>query len=212
MKIAICVPTRGNDIYYKLMLFCCAESRKGHDIISFPCNGGAAISQTKLFDAVLIGGYDGMFLIDSDVCPPDNALDVLIGHRLDIISVPTLMTSGKDVHWNYHMDPDSRRIYSPRQNSGITEVVFTSFASVLIGAQVLREFKRRGESWFGMSDLVPAHLHDGIVSNGLTDHAFFNKARAMGFKIFMNWNLRNAVHHKYMALDDQCFVREIGNT
>jgi hypothetical protein len=211
MKIAICVPTRGNDIYYKLMLFCCAESRKGRDVLSSPCNSGAAVSQGRVFDQVLEGGYDAMFLIDSDVCPPDDALDVLLAHKLDIVSVPTLMTSGKDVHWNYHADAANTRIYASRQHTGLGEVMFTSFASVLIGAQVLREFRNRGESWFGMSPLVPQHLQAGIVSNGLTDHAFFNKARAMGFKIFMDFNLRNGVHHKYMVLDDQCYVRCVGN-
>ncbi|MEI8350066.1 MAG: hypothetical protein WCI77_07920 [Candidatus Omnitrophota bacterium] len=204
MRIAIAIATRGNDIYAKLLHFCCEAVKKYNcDIVTSEAGFSAEQAQTNLFHYILSCDFDYVLLIDSDVAVPFDTLDKLLACKTDIVSAPVLhydpMTN--DIHWNISLEminpTEFKRLYE-RKDSGVEELMSSSFACLLLSKKVFQIFKDAGESFFTWSPLV-----DERWNRRNSDNIFFLKAKALGLRSFVCWEIKGAVHNRTIKLTDQ---------
>jgi len=206
MKIVIAIATRGNDLYYRLNEFINHQVKKYDCAIVYgECGYSAEVAQGLLFDKVTKIAFDYCLLLDTDVAPPLDALDKLLACNKPVVSAPTWhydpMT--KDVHLNIHYAKDGEgeleRVYHQKE-SGIDEIVSTSFACLLINASVFNAFYRRKEEFFRWSELIGDYdKWHGKPS----DNIFYAKIIAMGIKIYTCWDVKNVKHNRHVILDDE---------
>ena len=198
-KILIGVATRGNDIYYKLCgwLLNQKDSKAEHiDVLFAVCHTGAAFAQNLIFEQLVAQPYDYLFLVDSDLHPPDDIIDKLISHDKDIIKAPV-----------WHYDPISLEIHADitkkedmirRYNcptGGVEKIFTSSFSCLMIKRRVLERFIQKGETFTLWSPLI----HPQFKASQ-SDSIFFAKTRAFGFDAWVDWSLRDVVHHKIVDL------------
>jgi hypothetical protein len=205
MKIVIGMATRSNDIYYPIMKFIHAqESNYDLELIFGECGYSAEHAQRRLFGKLRGHKFDYCLLLDSDVVVPDDTLDHLVSCRVDIVSAPVWhfdpMT--KDVHLNICQEPWTRMYQKKIQ--GVEEIYSTSFACLLISRNVFEVFEKANEDLVRWS---PKIGNDFRESN--TDNIFYEKARSLGFKLNVCWNIKGAIHNRLVSLDDETLTNII---
>jgi len=205
MRIAIAIATRGNDIYAKLLHFCCESVKKYQcEIITSESGFSAEQAQTNLFNYITDSGPDYVLLIDSDVAVPYDTLEKLLACKTDIVSAPVwhYCPESNDIHLNIHYDmlpggKDFKRVYETKP-SGVEEVISTSFACLLLSKNVFEVFHKAGESFFTWSPLI-----DDNWNKRVSDNIFCLKARKLGFRIFTCWEVKGAIHNRAVKVCDQ---------
>jgi predicted glycosyltransferase involved in capsule biosynthesis len=206
MRIAIAIATRGNDIYAKLLNFICEHVkhyRYNCEVITSTSGFSAEIAQNTLFNYIYTLNVDYVLLVDSDVCPPMDALEKLLLAKADIITAPVwhYCPQTNDIHLNIHYrmigDDNFERIYQARE-SGVEEIISTSFACLLLSKKVFDTFNRVGESLVKWSPLL-----DDSWKGKASDNIFCMKARKLGFQLHVCWDIKGAIHHRTIEICDQ---------
>ena len=214
-KVLIGIATRGNDIYYKLCgwLLNQKESRLDCiDVLFARCHTGAAFAQNLIFKKTVEYDYDYLFMIDSDICPPDDIIDRLIEHDKDIIKAPV-----------WHYDPASLEIHLDVTKQGdiirrhmcatvgVERILTSSFSCLLVKKCVLRRFVETGEDFTIWSPLIKDFYKD-LQS----DTIFYAKTKALGFETWVDWGIRDIVHHRIVELGsptlDKYMVNRLAET
>jgi len=125
-----------------------------------------------------------LFFLDADVAPPHNALEVLLSHNREIVSA-LVFTSLPDENGQVWPVPCAFRMHDgklrPYFGRGLVEVDAIGMGCVLIRRNV---FETLEPPWFCLRyDRSRTTLSLG------EDLDFCEKARAHGFRIFVDYNL-----------------------
>ena len=195
MKILIGVPTRGRDIYYNTVKFLLAQvtsvSHKVNVIFS-RCNVSAEWAQRELFEFMSRSDYDYFLYLDSDVGPQKNTLVRLMSADKDIISAPVWFYDAKnyDIHLGIQMGLDTNdRLYKANGREGLQKVGFPGLACTLFKKRVFTRFKDVGEEFFSWSPLI-----DEKYRSHTTDNILYEKARKLGFDLWVDWDIKDTMH------------------
>jgi hypothetical protein len=198
-KVAIAFTTRGNDLYWKTVLWLLNQSNIFQDFSILASVSLWGPGAEQLFEQVTKMACDGVLVVDSDVAPANATLLRLIESGKDIVTCPVWMYDGAthDVHLNCHYDDRRQRVYQPKQPIvGLEKVWASSWGCVWIRKRVLEMFVQAKETFSKWSPILPKEL-DSIPP----DTIFYAKAHALGFDVWMDWSCEFATHHKLVALD-----------
>ncbi len=203
MKVMICTGTRGNDIYFGLAKFMAEQVRRyDAEIVFGECSWSAPRAQGLAIREVYIKNPDWVLFVDADVAPPMDAIEKLIACNLDIVCAPVWMAYESDVHANIHLIGEPQRLYEMK-GSGIDEVGHASFACLLVSQKVFAAFQAANETLLEWSSMVSP-----TNTGGVPDAFFSHKARQLGFKIHVCWDVKGAIHHRPMPVGDE-LIRHI---
>jgi len=214
MKIVLALPTRGtNDVYHELVRFI-AEQYKKHDcqLVFGVCSFSAEMAQRQIVNQLPFREFDYVLFMDADVAPPNDALDKLIASGKDIVSVPTWHydPKNKDMHLNANTGEKAQPGKLPRgytmKKSGTEEVFSTSFACILISKRVFDVFRDMGEELFQWSPLIESQWQ-----NTPPDNIFYTKCQKLGFKIYVNWDIKGCSHNRNVSMEDETIRNIISN-
>lgn len=197
-KVIICVPTRGNDIYWRLVAFLIQQYHTWPEIrvlfgrCSFQNPGMSMLKYIEDRD------YDYAFFVDADVGPSWDVILHLMVRDKPIITAPVYMfePNAIDIHFNVHYNHQLGPVHE--KGKGVEKIYSSSFASLLIKREVLDAFKANGEAYTEWSPLLEADLKEYPP-----DVQFFAKCQRLGFDAFVDWDFTPCVHHKYVELSDQ---------
>jgi hypothetical protein len=196
-KVAIAYTSRGNDLCYAMPGYILKQERKfpGLDVIAALSLWGPATE--NLFSTLANHPANLLHVVDSDVIPPDDALEKLVENDLDICAGPVFMydSATNDIHLNVCRKPTRERERSPGE--GIEKCYGASFACVLIKKRVLQAFIMAGEKFTEPSEMT-ADLPDPTPP---PDAIFYHKAYKLGFPTFMDWRIGVASHNKYARIN-----------
>jgi hypothetical protein len=195
--IAFC--TRGNDIYWKMMNFVLEQTNIFKHLSIFTSISLWGPGAESLFSNLANYPCDYVVLIDTDVAPTTETIVRMIERDKDIVSCPAWMydggSEGDGLHINYHRDASYQRIQVPR-DGGLEKIWNTSWACCLLNHRVLETFAQTNEGYTKWSPLIEKKWE-----NLPPDSLFFEKARALGFDVWMDWDCEFATHHKYVSLN-----------
>jgi hypothetical protein len=194
MNGAIGLATRGNDITVGCLEFI-VESKL--PVLGSVCKFSAAIAQSRIFYAAAKKELDYLIFIDSDVTPPKGALGRLLELDKDVITIPVFHydTVKNHLHLNVCLKENYRLTGFGK---GIEEIEQTSFAFMLVSGRVLKKFKELRESFVEWSSLISEEYKDKP-----SDNIFCAKVRKLGFKMYVNWDIRGSVHHTTVNLSEE---------
>jgi len=200
LKVAIGIPTRGADLWYKTMLYAMKEfARADMEVIVVfsESNVSARNAQDRLFKGIAYhdNNFDYALFLDGDVCVPEDTLDRLIARGKDIMVAPVWHYDhiNHDIHLGVHYTASFERIYAPRE--GIERIFGASFSCVLVSKKVLNAFRLMDESAVKWSPLLPLeHNRDA------NDNIFFRKCFRLGFETWVDWDIKTASHFRRVEL------------
>ena len=204
------IPTRGNDLYWRLVVYLLEQKAAFSKMsLGFAINGWQA-STEDLFQHIISSDAEYIQWIDADIGPASGTTQQLVERDVDIITAPVWMYDPKtnDIHLNVLSDfKRESRMYRPKR-SGIEQVAQCSFSMLLISRNVIDAFRRAGESFCKWSPFI--HKSWQVMP---PDVIFCRKAQKLGLKIFVDWEVKPAEHHKYVSLSEntveQFFVNRI---
>jgi hypothetical protein len=200
-KIIIGTGTRGNDIYYKLAEWFCEQVRRHNTttVVFGECSWSAPRAQQLIFDQLIGKEFDWLLLVDADVCPPNDAIDIMLrlGGEYDVIGAPVWMGNTHDIHCNVHYGDGHERVRTGKL-SGTERIEHASFACLMLHRRVFDAFAGKKESLVEWSPFL-SELHKPKAP----DQIFSLKAVQMGFKMAMCWDVRGSIHHRPMQLSDR---------
>ena len=105
-KIAIGFSTRGNDFYFKLIPWIVQVTYNYPKVaLIFAVNGhGADLAQEALFHKVMEDIPDYFFIVDTDVVPPEGAIEEAIKANKDVVVAPVWMYNdfSNEIHFKIH--------------------------------------------------------------------------------------------------------------
>lgn len=206
-KIAIGLATRGDDLIPNIIPFIMASSAKYDcQFLSASCKFSAELGQDIIFKEALKRNVDYLLMIDSDVVIPHDAIEKLIAANKDMVTAPI---------WHYYpalgifhlnVTKELNKFIFHSKASGLEEITAASFGCVLIAKRVLKEFERRSESFVKWSPFLAKDLAE--VSS---DTIFYKKAQKMGFKLFVDWDVKGCEHYTKVHLSDRVLANFIGS-
>ncbi len=156
-------------------------------------------NRNKITKRFLATDCDFLLMIDNDVIPYENPLELIYADK-DVIGVPAkVRQTGRDLNWvaYVNVDFDDREGYSPLDFSllddalDLQKVDIVGTGCILIKRKVLENLK------------APFHCEydeDGITTAG-TDFAFCRKAGKAGFEVYTTVQ-RRCEHVKEVGLND----------
>lgn len=198
MKILIATGTRGNDIYFGLVQFMCEQVRRhGAEVIFGECSFSAERAQGLAIREIYKRDFDWVLFCDADVAPPMDAIEKMVACNVDIVGAPVWMAYETDIHMNVHYGHTPGRIYTTHP-TGLEEVEHASFACLLVSRKVFEAFKAKNETLLLWSPMVSP-----TNTGGVPDSFFSHKARLLGFKIFVCWDVKGSIHHRPIRLSDE---------
>lgn len=151
---------------------------------------------TKFLDNKLLG--DWLFFIDSDVCPPDNILDLVdIAEERGIKIISGLYHSFQfnmpfPLAFELTEDGEAYRVRNPLPENSLVEVDATGAGCLFIHREVLEKFRE--------NNIYPFHREydkDGTVYRG-EDIYFCRRAKELGYKIYVHTGY---IAHHYKTVD-----------
>jgi hypothetical protein len=190
-KVLVGIASRGNDINAHLLNLLLREKKP---VITAICNFSPNRAQNDLLRFAHHLNAEYLVCIDSDVIPPYGAIDKLVSHGLDIVSAPVWHHANGVVSLNYELKENEHAYSYPEK---LTEVLFTSFGMICIHRRVLDKFKDLNDKPLDWSNLI-----DKSFENLSPDHIFSEKVRKMGFKIWIDPEIRGVVHNCTVRLED----------
>ena len=157
--------------------------------IEYPNDRPIPNNRNKIVERFLESKFDYLLMIDSDVVPRRNPLD-LVALDKDVISMPCPQWREGDLYWVV-MDKDGEKFkpQPPKKRSGLKKVDAVGTGCILIARRVLEKFP------------VPFQdvYEDGSFKLG-EDFNFCKKIRN-DFEIWANWDY-NCDHWKTVSLID----------
>ena len=199
-KIAIAVPTRGNnpsDFTYSLACLTghASAALVNNDIADFTLafNEGTYIhtNRNDLAGTCLQAGADYIFWLDDDMSFPKDALLRLLAHNVPIVGanyptrkIPVQPVAIKTIGLDGKSLPE--RLQTREEDTGLERVEAIGFGCVLVKAQVFWDV---GFPWF-------ENTRDKETSRWVgEDVDFCIKARAAGHDVFVDHGLSHEVRH-----------------
>ena len=194
-KVIICIPTRGIDIYWKLVTFILQQYQTWPELQLLFSRSTWQAGILPMFRYLENKDYDYAFFVDADVGPQWDTILQLLSHDKPMVSAPVYMfeTNSLDLHFNVHRDEKFEHIH--HQGEGLEKIHSTSFASLLMHKSVLEKFRESGEAYTEWSPIVPEYL-----KTCPSDIQFFSKCAHFGIDLFVDWDCTMSVHHKYVEL------------
>lgn len=170
--IAICTPTRG--LVHARFAYDLAELIRrspGKAIFAFAEGSLLGNLRTQLVESSLKAGMSHVLFIDSDMNFPADSLERLLRRDVDIVGVNAPQRGNSK--------PTARSNGLPCHGSGLAEVDTIGFGLTMIRTDIFRKVPK---PWFAMP-------WDGQKFVG-EDVYFCARARARGFKIFVDHDLK----------------------
>lgn len=163
-----------------------------------------SVNTEQIFMKAKSQNPDYLYVNDADVAPPNDAILTLMRDELDIVVSPVWMytPTSNCLHLNVSRNGTSEILRMPGKY-GVEPIRAASMCSMLISRHVLDAFEKAGEMYTVWSPLIDEGLRS--VS---PDVVFCEKAQALGFKIYVNWDIKDTVHHKYVDISEST-VNEI---
>jgi hypothetical protein len=198
-SVAFLYMTRGNDIYHEFVTYLLRQCRL---FLKFSCvvvQNSWKPAVEDLFEIALESRCNWIHLMDTDIGLPYHTTGRLIANDHDICASPLYFydPGNNEIHLNVHYQPSLMREYTPRMpEGGCEEVLTTAFGSVVIRKRVLEAFKQANWSFCEWTPDI-----DEAYKDCSPDTIFFLKARALGFKVWMDWRIPIGTHHKWCRFD-----------
>jgi hypothetical protein len=152
---------------------------------SFPVD----YSRNQIVRDVLKGGYDYLFFADCDEVFPEDCVERLLQHDVDVVTARYHMRKEPYhcVGYVKHRVLDGPHCYAPvHYGTGLIEIERGGAGALLIKRDVLVKIQDRiGENWFRYQR-SPDPPYDMSVSE---DFWFYQQAREAGFKTLMDWDV-----------------------
>lgn len=197
--VLFAVPTRGNDIFWKLLVYLLGQlgEWKRVNLLMGLC-GFKAAAEALMQAAARWKGADFVHFVDADVGPQPGSTEKLIARDVDIVTAPVWQYSAKDnlIHLNISYQDASIPTFAP-QKAGLQKIRAASMASVVVKTKVLHRFLKDGESFTAWTEDIDTKLRKAGP-----DVIFFEKARNYGFDAYVDWDVGFSTHNKLVGLDD----------
>jgi hypothetical protein len=202
-RVIIGIPTRGADIHPDTMVWVINVLRDnpGYELCTSRCGVSAEGAVITLWNTVkphmLNGTFTHYLQMDTDIIPQGNALDVMLAKEKDIVCAPIWHYDdiSKEIHINVHYKDDPHRRHFIREG-GIEEIDASSLGLVLMTKKVFEAFDNAKES-----PVVASPLIEGYKTRGEhNDNVFFAKAHKLGFKTYVDWDVKDTLHMKKIDL------------
>jgi len=191
--IAVCTPARDMvhaNFTYCLVNMVCYHTLNTTDAVSLKIMQGTLI-QNQRADLALDAMAEGcthILFIDSDMTFPQDMVERLIKHDLDIVAtncarrrIPTGPTAQK-----YGPDGERELVYTMPESTGIEEVGSIGMGVMLIKRNV---FEKLTEPWFETPWRTDKRGYIG------EDIFFCRKAQAAGYKIYIDHDVSKEIGH-----------------
>lgn len=202
-KIVIGMASRGYDVCPAITVFV-NNTIKKHDaeFIYRICGFNAIPAQEGIFWGALEAKADYLLIVDSDVTPPDNVIELLLNCNKDIVVAPV---------WHYnvmngHIFVDAVKELNQQnveiKDNGVEEIITASFGCVLISKNVLNKFLEKKENFVYWSSMLPKDAF-----NCSSDTIFYLKARHLGYPAYVCWDAQGSEHYTRIHLSN----RVLGN-
>jgi len=216
-RVLIGIATRGCDMYYKLAGWLLNQQLKDGiqlEVVFAQSNASASYSQNLLFKKAVEGTWDYLLMLDSDICPPVDAVERMIAADKDMVKAPVwhFCPHLREIHIDITKVGDkSRRTMCDAPTQGLERILTTSFSCLLIKRFVLEGFVAMGEDFTTWSPMLPENR------NGLqSDVIFFAKAKELGHELWVDWSIKDTIHYKHVELSnhslDKYFVNRLMET
>jgi GT2 family glycosyltransferase len=194
MKVAICVPTRGEPKagfhFDYVSLHAYTKAALPDCELIFVQDSGSVLPDLRIRIAkeALAKGADWLFWLDDDMRFPPDALVRLLAHRRDIVGVnyvtktippfPTTRRFLGDGKWT--------AVKTTEKSAGLEEVTGVGFGCVLVNARV---FKKMEQPWFSMpwSPVNDQHIGEDLY--------FCGKAAMHDSPTYVDHDLSKEVRH-----------------
>jgi len=184
-KIMLCIPTRGTlRVELVTVLFKYVINKDLYDAeINFVTGQPVDDARNKMVKKFLESDNEWLLMIDDDVVPPDNAIEVMLGHGKKVIGSLCFTSQGvggiiplvmKRNEVGYEIDPRVGVV------KGLLEVDGLGTGCLMIHRSVIKKIKK---PLFNFE-----YDADGVVSCG-EDFNFCRKAKNAGFGIFVDTTL-----------------------
>ncbi|NCN41074.1 glycosyltransferase family 2 protein [bacterium] len=148
--------------------------------ITWPNHKPTSNNRNKIVKAFLETDYHYLLMIDDDVVPPPNLLD-LIKLGKDIVAAPCPQWHENDIYWvvmDYVPEEEGYRQVGVDRRSGLEEVDAVGTGCILIKRKVLENIKAPFERKWD---------EDGIQALG-HDFYFCQKAKEKGFEVYAHFD------------------------
>lgn len=207
MHINIGMSTRGNDLNSELVKWIITQTHRT-DITSAlylsRCNTSAVKAQSELFRMIRDSKrpFDYALFMDSDVCPIQDVIDILLATGKDVVTAPIWCFDDihRDIHLNVHYTFENRlsdRVYRPKL-TGIEQIQSASFSCLLVSNRVFDTFEKAKEDPILWSPIL-----DTKWKEHENDNIFFLKLRHFGIPAYVCWDAKGGVHYRGVRLCDE---------
>jgi hypothetical protein len=191
--IAVCTPARDmvhTMFTYDLVNMVCFHTLNTNDAISLKISEGTLIAnqRAELSLDAMREGCSHILFIDSDMRFPQDMISRLLKHDVDIVATNCArrrMPTGPTAQI-YKDNGDRELVWSMPDSTGLQEVGSVGMGVMLIKAGV---FKALSEPWYETPWRTDKRGYIG------EDVFFCNKARAAGFKIWIDHDVSKEIGH-----------------
>lgn len=198
-KIVVGMASRGYDVCPHAITFV-NHVQKTHNAIfvSQICGFNAVPAQEGVFWRAHEQEADYLLIIDSDVIPNPDSLDILLACSKDIVVAPI---------WHYNnmngqIFIDATKTLEERivdiKEKGLEEIVSASFGCVLISKKLINTFFEKKEMFVYWSNLLPESAYPCS-----SDIIFFLKAKTLGFQPYVCWDAQGGEHYTRVHLSNR---------
>lgn len=191
MKVAICTPSHGHPSYrYVQSLGALLLHPTGHELrLLLQKFTPVSLNRNKIAQAALDWGADALLWIDDDQTFPPDTLERLLAHRRVIVGCNIAMRGENPPPTaGVFVDGEIQPVYTTEAQAAgnsLQEVHKLGMGVTLIASEV---FAKVDQPWF-IEALSPQGNYVG------SDVYFFERARAKGFKVYVDHALSWEVGH-----------------
>ena len=191
--IAVCTPARDmvhTMFTYDLVNMVCHHTLTTNDAISLKISEGTLIANQRAelsLDAIR-EGCSHLLFVDSDMRFPQDMISRLLKHDLDIVAANCArrrMPTGPTAQI-YKENGERELVWTMPESAGLQEIGSVGMGVMLIKAEV---FKALSEPWYETPWRSDKRGYIG------EDVYFCNKARAAGFKIWIDHDVSKEIGH-----------------
>lgn len=194
-KVTIAYMSRGCDLVYSAPAYVLAQERHFGEIQLLSALSVFGSNAEFLFEGLSELDTEFIHLIDADISPTLETTRALVSHDVDICSAPVwVYDEGRSsLHLNIAEDCEKGWLSKPRK--GLEQIFGATFSNLVIKKRVIDAFTLHSESFTEKTELVKDFLYDS------TEGIFFMKAKRLGFKCYVDWDLSPCTHNRYALMD-----------
>lgn len=198
-KIVIGMASRGYDLCPSIVTFVhnCSISHQ-IEFMYRVCSFNAIPAQEGVFWGAHEVQCDYLLIIDSDVAPPANVLDLLLLCKKDIVVAPVWHYNAINGRIFLDVTKELNRYGADAKLSGVEAIVTASFGCVLVSKKVIDTFFDKKEYFVYWSSLLPIE-----ASSYTSDAIFYLKAAKLGFQPFVCWDASGSEHYTRIHLSNR---------